>query len=227
MSMDDTLLKIQSWIAGTDSHLIVTADATALVIAEEKPRFREVLGKASLITADSVGILWAMKRAGCKNPHKVSGVDLVAKLVALSAQHGYRIFFLGAEPGVADRAAERFRLQHPGCNIVGTHHGYFPADSDEIVAQTIAKAKPDILFAAMGMPRQEEFILRTMPLVGAKIGMGVGGSFDVFSGKTKRAPVLLQKMRMEWAWRLMLNPSKLSKVKLLPKFVMLILKNKP
>lgn len=223
LNMEQTLDLLQKWIGEEAPRLVVTADATALVIADEKPRFQDALSKASLITADSVGIIWAMKRAGIKNPSKVSGVEIVDRLCEMSSRTGIRLYFIGSEPGITDRAAERMRLKYPGVNIVGTHHGFFPADSDEVVAQELAKTKPDVVFAAMGMPRQEEFLLRTMAITKAKIGMGVGGSFDVFSGKTKRAPKLLQAMRLEWLWRLILNPSKISKVKSLPKFVRLIL----
>jgi len=156
---------------------------------------------------------------------RVSGVDLVDRLCARSADHGYRIYFLGAAPGVAERAAERMRLRHPGCNIVGAQHGYFPSESDEIVAQQVAEAKPDILFVAMGMPRQEKFIHKIQGIVGAPIAMGVGGSFDVLSGRTRRAPVLIQKLHAEWLWRLLLNPKKFQKVRELPGFVRAVLKS--
>ena len=147
-------------------------------------------------------------------------------MVRLSAEKGYRLYFLGAAPGVTELAAEKFRLRFPGANIVGTHHGFFPSDDDRVVAEEIAKTKPDILFVAMGMPRQEEFVLNTQDIIGAKVGMGVGGSFDVFSGQTKRAPKFMQAMRLEWMWRLMLNPTKIAKVKQLPKFVWAELRSK-
>jgi len=153
-------------------------------------------------------------------------VDIVDRVCALSADKGYRLFFLGAESGVAELAAEKLRLKHPGCNIVGTRHGYFPAESDQVVAKEIAATRPDILFVGLGMPRQERFIDATKQIINAKVSVGIGGSFDVFSGKTKRAPSLIQKLRFEWLWRLMLNPSKISKVKNLPKFVLLVLKDR-
>ena len=137
---------------------------------------------------------------------------------AASADKGWRIYFLGAAPGVAELAAERMRLRHPGCNIVGARHGYFPPESDAVVAAEVAEAKPDLLFVAMGIPRQEKFIRATESIIGAKVAMGVGGTFDVFSGKVRRAPRLLQKMRLEWAWRLAQNPKKIGKVALLPRF---------
>lgn len=153
-------------------------------------------------------------------------MDLVDELCALSANKGHRIFILGSEPGVAEQAAERLRLKHPGCNIVGTRHGYFPSEDDLLVAAEVAPYRPDILFVAMGIPRQEKFIVKTLDTIKPKLAMGVGGSFDVFSGRAKRAPRVIQALKLEWLWRLMLNPSKFGKVKLLPKFVRLVLKDK-
>lgn len=223
LTMDEAMVRIEDLIEARTPSLVFTADASGLVMAQDDVEFLEILEQAALVTPDSSGVVWAMKRAGYPNQHRVSGVDLVDKLCERSADVGYRIFFLGAEPGVAELAAERMRLRHPGCNIVGARHGYFPAADDDVVAQDIAKARPDVLFVAMGMPRQEQFILKTQSIIQAPVAMGVGGSFDVFSGKTKRAPKLIQKMKMEWFWRLLLNPKKMSKVKYLPRFVRLVL----
>lgn len=224
MPMVDTLALMGRWIEERVPRLIITVDATALVLAKDRPKFREILESADLRTADGVGIVWALKRAGHRDAAKVSGVDIVQRFAQLSAERGYRLYFLGSEPGITDRAAERMRLQFPGCNIVGTHHGYFPAESDSIVAEEIAATNPDVLFVAMGMPRQEEFINSTKHIIQAPINMGVGGSFDVFSGKTKRAPRMIQRLHLEWLWRLILNPTKIAKVKLLPKFVGMVLR---
>ena len=224
VTMDEALEKVKSFIASDGSHMVVTADASGIVIAQSDPAYREIVQNADLVTPDSVGVLWAAKRYGQMLPERVSGVDLVDRICALSADKGYRLYFLGAAPGVAEIAAEKLRLKYPGCNIVGSRHGHFPADSDEIVAMEIAAFKPDVLFVAMGIPRQEKFITATRPIIRAKVAMGVGGSFDVFSGKAKRAPRLIQKMKLEWLWRLILNPKKISKAKTLPKFVRLVMR---
>lgn len=204
-------------------RMVVTADASGIVTAQTDAEFRHILQLADLVTPDSEGVLWAAKRKGIRIKERVSGVDLVDHLCAMSAQKGYRIFFLGSAPGVAEIAADRMRLRHPGCHIVGTRHGYFPPDSDEIVAHEITEFKPDILFVAMGIPRQEKFIYRTMKIIKAPVAIGVGGSLDVFSGKAKRAPRFVQNIKLEWLWRLILNPKKLSKAKALPIFVLKVL----
>jgi len=226
LDMEGTLRVFQELLTEDQPHLVVTADATAVVIANENPEFMEIIHKAHLVTSDSAGVRWALRKRGVEKPPQVSGVDLVKNLTELSAVKGYRIFFLGSEPGIADRAAERMRLMFPGCNIVGSRHGYFPEESDEVVAQEIAETKPDILLVAMGMPRQEKFILKTMHIINAKVAMGVGGSFDVYSGKTKRAPKIFQVAHCEWLWRLAHDPKKIYKVRKLPIFVWMILRGK-
>lgn len=225
VTTEEAIARIEAMVDERVPRLVFTADASGLVLAQDDAEFRRIVERAALITPDSSGVVWALHRAGHPDQKRVSGVDLVGLLCERSADEGYRLYFLGGEPGVAETAAERLRLKYPGCNIVGARHGYFPADSDEVVAHEVAEARPDILFVAMGMPRQEKFIARTRDIIGAPVAMGVGGSFDVFSGRTKRAPKLVQSLRLEWLWRLILNPKKFAKVKSLPRFVRLVLKS--
>ncbi|HVL38364.1 MAG TPA: WecB/TagA/CpsF family glycosyltransferase [Fimbriimonadaceae bacterium] len=227
VTMAQALDSIESFIASRIPHIVVTADASGIVAAQSDPEFLALLKEADLVTPDSSGVLWASRRLGRPIAARVSGVDLVERLCGLSADKGYRLFFLGAEPGVAEMAAERLRIRFPGCNIVGTRHGYFPPESDQVVAREVAEFKPDVLFVAMGIPRQEKFIRATAKIIQAPVAMGVGGSFDVFSGRTKRAPRLFQALKLEWLWRVILDPRKISKVRSLPVFVRLVLRSRP
>ncbi len=226
LTMAAALDRIVAFIESKSPHVVVTADSSGIVAALHDPEFRSILLNADLVTPDSIGVVWAAKRSGSPIPERVSGVDLADRLCGLSAERGYRLYFLGAAPGVAEMAAERMRLTHPGCLIVGARHGYFPEDSDELVAKEVAASKPDVLLVAMGIPRQEKFIARTQTIVGASVAMGVGGSFDVFSGRTRRAPKLAQRLHLEWFWRLLLNPSKIRKAKSLPKFAWMVLRSR-
>lgn len=226
VTMRETLARIEQFLSGDRTRLIVTADAASVVIAHSDFGFQTLVESADLVTPDGNGILWAAKRKGRPLAERVSGVDIAANVCRLSADKGYRIFLLGAEQGVAELAAEKLRLKYPGCNIVGTRNGYFPAESDEVVAGEIAQTKPEILFVAMGMPRQEQFIRATQAIIGAKVAIGVGGSLDVFSGRAKRAPVIVQRMKLEWLWRVLLNPKKISKVMMIPKFMWLVLQER-
>lgn len=226
VTMDDAMRRMEAFVASGKPHFVITADASSIVQAQTDAQLRSLYDRADLVTPDSVGVLWASPRFGHKLSERVSGVDMVDRICALSAEKGYRVYFLGAAPGIAELAAEKMRLRYPGCHIVGARHGYFPAESDSVIAEEVAREKPDFLFVAMGIPRQEKFILSTQSIVGAKVAMGVGGSFDVFSGTVKRAPKLLQKLKLEWAWRLAQNPKKIGKVMLLPRFVLMVLRAK-
>ena len=226
ITMAECMARIATFVQSGKPHLVVTADSSGIVQAQTDAHLAELYETADLVTPDSAGVVWALRREGHPISARVSGVDIVDHVCEMSADTGWRIYFLGAAPGVAEEAAERMRLRRPGCNIVGARHGYFPPESDEVVAAEIAEARPDILFVAMGIPRQEKFIRATESIIGAKVAMGVGGTFDVFSGRVRRAPRLLQGMRMEWMWRLAQNPKKIDKVRLLPQFVSMVLRER-
>lgn len=218
----ETVRMMSDAVKSGRQSIVVTADSSGLALSEEDIELKQIYQDAAIATADSSGVVSAIRKLSGKVVERVSGVDLVDALCHESSQHGFRIFFLGAGHGVAELAAERLRLKHPGCQIVGTRHGFFPSSDDEVVASEVAEANPDILLVAMGIPRQEKFLDKCLTLTGAKLGMGVGGSFDVFSGKAKRAPVFIQKLKLEWLWRTILNPKKWRKAAMLPKFAMLV-----
>jgi N-acetylglucosaminyldiphosphoundecaprenol N-acetyl-beta-D-mannosaminyltransferase len=207
--------------AGTPHH-VVTADASMLVLAQEDSALNAIVCGADLVTPDSVGVLWASKQAGAPLQERVSGVEIVDRLCCRSVEAGYRLFFLGAGPGVAAQAAEKMRAKYPGTQIVGTRDGFFrPEETDALVAE-IRESRADALFVAMGIPKQEKWIAAHRDRLGAAVLIGVGGTFDVLSGNVKRAPKVMQKVRLEWLWRVVSNPRKISKVLLLPRFVRLV-----
>jgi N-acetylglucosaminyldiphosphoundecaprenol N-acetyl-beta-D-mannosaminyltransferase len=211
----------------TKTHLVLTADSNAFVSAATDQIYQRVFAEASLITPDSAGPVWALARLGKPVPGRVSGVDLVEELCELSEATGARVYFLGAAPGVAAAAAHKLQDRYPHLIVAGCRDGYFSKDQDVEVAEAIAETKPDVLLVAMGMPRQEIFILDTANVIKAKIGIGIGGSLDVHSGTVKRAPVFIQRVKMEWAWRFILNPRKIAKVKNLPMFYWKVRGQKP
>ncbi|HLO97027.1 MAG TPA: WecB/TagA/CpsF family glycosyltransferase [Fimbriimonas sp.] len=200
------------------TKLVFTADSNAFISAQTDPAYADLFDKADLITPDSAGPVWALAKSGVSLPGRVSGVDLVEELCILAAKHEKAIYFVGSAPGVAVAAAENLSQKYPGFKVAGARDGYFKPTEDEDVARAIAITQPDILVVAMGMPRQEQFILKTASIINAKIGIGVGGSLDVHSGTVKRAPVIIQKLKIEWLWRFILNPKKIAKVKNLPVF---------
>src|SRR5205807_2115101 len=145
VTMERTLELIDRLIRMRSPAHVVTLDASMCVIARDDPELRRIVLDAEIVTPDSVGILWACRRLGMPLPQRVSGVEIVDRLCATSAQADRRIFFLGAAPGVAEAAAEQMREQYPGCMIVGTHHGYFQPSEEPQVLESIRDVKPDVL----------------------------------------------------------------------------------
>ena len=224
LSMGEALETIERRIAEKSPCHVVTADASMVVQARRDQELAAIVQAADMVTPDGAGLLWASKLLGRPILHRVSGVDLVAELARLSARHGYRLYFFGAGPDVAQSAAANLLERFPGAQIAGARNGFFtPADEPEIVRE-IAASKPDILLVALGIPKQEKFISRHKGELGASVLIGVGGSFDVYSGRVKRAPVWMQKNGLEWAYRLWQNPRKIGKVMTLPQFALLAIR---
>lgn len=215
---------IDGYIHNGRPHMVVTADSSCVVMAQSDRKLLEIVNSADLVTPDSIGILWAAKRFGTPLPERVSGVDIVQHLCEKGATTGYRVYILGAAPGIADAAAENLRAKYPGLQIVGTHHGFFKPEETESVIASVREAQPDILFVAMGIPMQEKWIYDHMAELNVPVSMGVGGTFDVISGKVKRAPKWMQRNGLEWFYRLASNPRKIRKCIALPVFVLMVLK---
>ena len=197
-----------------------------VVMARQDPELRRIVEEADLVTPDGWGMLWASRLLRTPIPYKVSGVDLADRLCARSPLKGYRIFFLGAGPNVAEEAAEKMRQRYPGTHIVGVRDGYFSAAQEPEVAAQIQAATPDIVLVALGIPKQEKWIDRHKAALGVPVLIGVGGTFDVFSGRVKRAPVWMQNSGFEWLYRLVKNPRKFGKVMTLPQFALLVLRQR-
>lgn len=222
VTMDSALSAIDSFIQEGTPHHIVTADASMMVMAREDAELHRIIAQADMVTPDSTGILWAARKFQNPLQERVSGVVIVEKLCALSPTKGYKLYFFGAAPGVAQLAAEQMQTKYPGAQIVGTHDGFFKPEENEAILQDIRACRPDILCVAFGIPKQEKWISANRETLGVPVLIGVGGTLDVLSGKTRRAPRLFQVARLEWLWRVLSNPRKISKVMLLPRFVRLV-----
>lgn len=223
VSMDEATRYILRFVQESVPRQVVTADSSMVVMAQSDSDLREIINQADLVTPDSIGILWACRRRGITLPERVSGVDLVARLAQVSAQTGLRLYFLGAQPGVAEEAAQRLRQKFPGAQIAGCQHGYFPPEAEHSVVEQIRETQPHVLCVAMGIPKQEKWIDRYRRALAVPVSIGVGGTFDVLSGRVRRAPLWMQRMGIEWLWRVVHNPRKFSKVVLLPRFAWMAL----
>lgn len=222
LDWDETLKHIEQLISSGKPNIIVTADTSALVRAQEDDDFKRILKNASLVTPDGIGVVIAARLLGYSLTQRICGVELMDKLCAMAATNGYRVFLLGAKEGVAELAAKRLSEKHRGLKIVGTHHGYFSEAEEEKVVELIRQSKPHILFVAMGIPKQEKWIAKHLQELSVPVCIGVGGSFDVYAGVVKRAPRWVQRICMEWLYRAIKEPHRFKRLIAIPKLLFLV-----
>jgi len=222
LSLDGAVERVAAFVADGRPRQVITLNPEILYRAYYDGALMNLLKAADLVTADGVGIVWAARVAGTPVPERVTGIDLMLRLMPRAAREGWRIFLLGAAPGVAAEAARRLVGQYPGLVIAGTRHGYFKPDEEGAVVEEIRRAAPHLLFAALGAPKQEWFIARHKEALGVPVAMGVGGSFDVLAGRVKRAPLWMRRLHLEWLGRLLMEPSRWRRMLVLPRFARLV-----
>jgi len=222
LSLEETVRRIEEYIRTGQPHRVMTVNPEFLYNAQINGELCDLANRADLVTPDGVGIVWACRVAGNPVPERVTGIDLMFRLVELAAVEGWSIFLLGAAPGVAEEAAAKLSLDYPGLRVAGVHHGYFKDNEDAKVTGIVREACPDLLFVALGAPKQEWWIDRNLEETGAAVAVGVGGSFDVAAGKVRRAPRWVRRLHLEWLFRLVKEPSRWRRQAVLPLFAWLV-----
>lgn len=200
-------------------HQVATVNPEFVMRARRDPAFAGVLRRADLCLPDGAGLLWAARRSGRPLPARVTGVDFIHALAREGAAAGWRFFFLGASPGVADAAAAVLRRQHPALRVTGTVAGSPEPDEDAATVAAVRRAGADVVLVAYGAPAQDLWIARNLPATGARLGMGVGGAFDFIAGRARRAPRWMQDRGLEWLHRLARQPWRWRRMLALPQFV--------
>lgn len=208
-----------------EKTFVVTANPEIVLHANEDKTYKNYLNIADYITADGIGIVKAAKLMGKPLPERVTGFDMFMSLLNVANENHYSIYLLGAREEVLEAAKEKIKVQFPNANIVGSHHGFFQWE-DAAIPNEIKKLQPDFIFVALGFPRQEKWIAEHIQLFNKGIFMGIGGSFDVLAGTVKRAPVVWQKLNIEWLYRLLQQPTRWRRMLALPNFAMKVLLNK-
>ena len=200
--------------------MIATANAEMIMRATHDEELRDILNAAALVVPDGAGTVWAARHLGHAMPERVAGYDLAQELLRRAPAEGRRIYFFGAAPGVAEKAKEKAEQLYPGIEIVGVRSGFFsPADNAAIITE-IRAARPDLLLVALGVPKQEKWIATHLAELGVPVAIGVGGTLDVMAGVMKRAPYWMQKAKLEWLFRGLMQPKRAGRLLALPKFVL-------
>ena len=204
---------------------VVTANPEIAMKAIEDKEYRAVIDQATYITADGIGVVKAAGLLGTPLTERVTGYDSMMALLPIAEKKQYRIYLLGGQQETLDLAIANIKRDYPNINIVGQHNGFFDWEKNDI-QQEILDKKTDLVFVALGVPRQENWIAQNLPSFEKGVFIGVGGSFDVIAGTVKRAPVFWQKVNLEWLYRLLKQPSRWKRMLALPRFGMKVLKVK-
>jgi N-acetylglucosaminyldiphosphoundecaprenol N-acetyl-beta-D-mannosaminyltransferase len=202
---------------------VVTVNPEFVMMAQHHAVFRQCINQAALVVADGVGIVWAARYLRTPVPERVTGTDTVAELARRCAPKGYRLYLLGAAPGIAELAGERLQELAPGLQIAGTYAGSPAPEEEEAIIGRICSAQADVLCVAYGAPAQELWIRRNLSRLPVAVAMGVGGAFDFLSGRQRRAPLLLRRMGLEWCYRLYREPWRWRRMLALPRFAVQVL----
>ena len=201
----------RDWILSGRRGYICTVNVAILMMMRSDPKLQGFVDRASLVVADGQPLVWASHLQRDHLPERVTGIELLDELCALAVKEGFGVYFLGARRPVVEEVAQRLSDRHPGLEVAGIADGYFEATEASQRAQAIHDSGAKVLIVGMGVPLQEEFIENHWDQLGVQLAIPVGGSFDVIAGTARRAPVFLQRIGMEWSFRLAQEPRRLWK----------------
>ena len=221
----ETIHTLKKRIMETKKTFIVTANPEIVMHAQRDPQYKKTLQSADYIIPDGIGVIMGAKLLKNPLPERIPGFDLMKDLLHLANKESLRVFFLGAREEVLNKAIDNVKRDYPGIQVAGCHHGFFEENDSEVVSM-VKESSPDMVFVALGFPRQERWIHNNYHLFQKGIFMGVGGSFDVLSGTIKRAPELWRKLNIEWLYRLIKQPQRWKRMAFLPLFILKILRTR-
>lgn len=225
LTKQNVLTKLTHNIEKKKKTFVVTANPEIVMYAKSNIQYKEIVDTADIVVADGIGVVIGSKILKKPLPERIPGYELVTSLLDTAEEKKLKVYFLGASEEVIKSLKVKVRDLYPNLIIAGARNGYFEKDDPDVVGEVI-QSDPDIIFVAMGCPGQEQWIHKHIATFDKGIFIGVGGSFDVLSGKVKRAPVIWQKLNLEWLYRLVKQPSRLKRMLVIPKFLIEVWKTK-
>jgi len=225
LNRKETLNKALSYIKADERKckLIATPNPEVIMRARADKDFAKVLDRADLVIPDGVGVVLASKLGKQRLTETVTGCDLCFQILDnIKDMEGKKVYLLGAAPNVAELAKTKMEEKFPRLDICGVRNGYFGADEEEDIVAEINSLRPDVLLVGLGSPRQEKWIDKHKENLDVNLAIGCGGTIDVMAGTVKRAPIVFQRLGIEWFFRLISQPSRFFRMLVLPKFVLVV-----
>ena len=228
LSIDETANKAVELINSGGTHQHVVLNAAKIVLMEKDKELADIVNSCDLISADGMSIVWASKFLGNKLKERVAGIDLMQKLLEIADKNRYRIFLFGAEEEVVKSVSEKIKSKYNNLTVAGYRNGFFKKEEEPEIIKQINDSESHIVFVGFSSPKKEFFLHYNKNLLTVPFCMGVGGSFDVFAGKYKRAPRWMQRAGLEWFYRYIQEPGRLWKRYTINNFlfVMIVLRYK-
>lgn len=220
VTMVQAVAQVESYMDEKKNVLIATANAEMIMRATHDTELKDILNDAALVVPDGAGTVWAAHHLGFEMPERVAGYDLAQELMRIAPSKKQKVFFFGSAPGVAEKAKAKAEELYPGIEVVGTRDGYFKPEDEAAIIAEIKAAQPDLLLVALGVPKQEKWLHAHLQELNVPVSIGVGGTLDVMAGVMKRAPYWMQKAKLEWLFRGLLQPKRAGRLMALPKFVL-------
>ncbi len=231
VTMADALALIEEFISSREKSQVCVPNVYTTVLMQKDEEFKRIHNHCSLAIPDGLPLVWVSRLIGQPIPERVAGPDLFEKFSEIAAQKGYRCFFLGASPDTLEKMSEKLRARFPGLNIVGTYSpplmDEFSEEENQKIIGMVNEAKPEVLWVGLSAPKQEKWIGKNLNLLDVHVTIGVGAAFDFVAGKVRRAPRWMQKIGLEWLFRLCQEPRRLWKRYFIGNaiFIWLIIKN--
>ncbi|KGX90982.1 WecB/TagA/CpsF family glycosyltransferase [Pontibacillus marinus] len=224
LSYEEITQQLKQRVAQGEQSTIIAVNPEKIMKSQTDETLRDLINGSTFQIPDGVGVLLASRLKGGDINSRVTGVDMMDRLLQLSADEGYRVFFYGAKEEVVTKAIENIQQKYPAIQVAGYENGY--AQDQEALIQKIQDSNADVMFVALGSPKQELWIRENKERLPVKVFQGVGGSFDVFAGHVKRAPAPFRKVGMEWFYRLATDPKRFKRQLALPKFLWRVITKK-
>jgi N-acetylglucosaminyldiphosphoundecaprenol N-acetyl-beta-D-mannosaminyltransferase len=220
-----TMAVVRRMLKGDHPQAVIAVNPEKVMRARNDSTLLDQMMRAGLLIPDGIGVVWLARWKSGREVSRVTGSDLMPRICALARDRGYRIFLYGGKEEVVERVATRLCERFPGVQIAGFQDGYLPETRMETLIERINDSKADIVFLALGSPKQERWMSRYLPRLRVKLCQGVGGTFDVIAGTVNRSPEFFQLVHLEWFYRLMTNPARVIRQQALVHYVLLVMKH--
>ena len=209
LTIEETVARCRELILAHRPVQHVVLNAGKCVLMEDEPDLRAIISGCDLVSADGQGVVWAGRLLGIRIPERVTGIDLMGRLLGLAASEGWPVYLLGARDDVLADFAVEAKRRYPALVLAGHRNGYFTRTEEGLIADAVRTSGARLLFVAISSPLKEQFLARQLHRMGPIFAMGVGGSFDVWAGRTTRAPRWMQKSGLEWFHRFAQEPRRM------------------